>query len=82
MSGGQNQRVSIASALINNMSPVILYDEMTSALDEKNSYRVVNLIKEHQRQNQNIVIVITHEAHVAKALGGTRVEFTEKWRIR
>ena len=82
LSGGQNQRVSIASALINNMSPVILYDEMTSALDEKNSYRVVNLIKEHQRQNQNIVIVITHEAHVAKALGGTRVEFTEKWRIR
>ena len=82
LSGGQNQRVSIASALINNMSPVILYDEMTSALDEKNSYRVVNLIKEHQRQNQNIVIVITHEADVAKALVGTRVEFTENWRIR
>lgn len=81
LSGGQDQRLSIASALVNYMSPVILYDEMTSALDEDNDYIVSELIKAHQRQFQNIVIVITHEAHVARELGGKVINFTENWRI-
>lgn len=81
ISGGQDQRLSIASALVNYMSPVILYDEMTSALDEKNDYLIADLIKSHQKQYQNIVIVITHEQHVARALGGTTIEFTKEWRI-
>ena len=81
LSGGQDQRLSIASSLVNYMSPVILYDEMTSALDEENDFKVAELIKAHQKQYQNIVIVITHEDHVAKALNGTTINFTESWRI-
>ncbi|MBE5821980.1 MAG: ABC transporter ATP-binding protein [Clostridiales bacterium] len=81
LSGGQDQRLSLASALINNISPVIVYDEMTSALDEKNDFVVAELIKSHQRANNNIVIVITHEEHVKKALGGTDIFFSESFRL-
>lgn len=81
LSGGQDQRLSIASALINNISPVILYDEMTSALDEKNDYIIAELIRNHQKENNNIVIVITHEEHVKAALGGTDIFFSETFRL-
>lgn len=82
LSGGQDQRLSIASALINDMSPVILYDEMTSALDDINDLLVADLIKRHQAKNNNIIIVITHEDHVIRALGGNIIYFTEQFRIR
>ncbi len=82
LSGGQDQRLSIVSALINDTSPVIMYDEMTSALDETNDFIVVNLIKEHQKKNNSIIIVITHEEHVKIALGGTDIFFSPEWRLR
>lgn len=81
LSGGQDQRLSIASALINDMSSIILYDEMTSALDEKNDLLIANLIKSHQSVNNNIVIVITHEEHVKESLGATDIFFSEEFRI-
>ena len=81
LSGGQDQRLSIASALINNVSPVILYDEMTSALDEKNDYLIAELIKNHQKANNNIVIVITHDEHVKNALGAKDIFFSEEFRL-
>ncbi len=81
LSGGQDQRLSIASALINDASPVIMYDEMTSALDEQNDYIIVDLIKKHQQKNNNIVIVITHEEHVKEALGGKDIFFSEEFRL-
>lgn len=81
LSGGQDQRLSIASALINDMSPVIMYDEMTSALDEANDLLVAELIRKHQNATNNIVIVITHEEHVKYALGGTDIYFSEEFRL-
>ena len=81
LSGGQDQRLSIASALINDVSPVIMYDEMTSALDERNDMIIVDLIKKQQKANNNIVIVITHEEHVKEALGGKDIFFSEEFRL-
>ena len=82
ISGGQDQRLSLASAFVNRWSDVILYDEPTSALDEKNDMLVVELIKEHQAKYNTIEIIITHEQHVIEGLNPTIIEFTPEFRIR
>ncbi|MBR4110309.1 MAG: ABC transporter ATP-binding protein [Clostridia bacterium] len=82
ISGGQDQRLSLASALINKWSPVIMYDEPTSALDNVNDELVVELIKEHQKKYGTIEIVITHEEHVVKGLNATVLELTPEFRLR
>ena len=82
ISGGQDQRLSLASVFINRWSPVILYDEPTSALDQLNDELVVNMILERQAKYGTIEIVITHEDHVADGLHGTVLDFTPEFRLR
>ena len=82
ISGGQDQRLSLASVFINRWSPVILYDEPTSALDNLNDELVVELIRERQAKYGTIEIVITHEEHVVEGLEGTILEFTSDFRLR
>lgn len=82
ISGGQDQRLSLASAFINKWSPVVLYDEPTSALDNINDMLIVDLIKAHQAKYDTIEIVITHEEHVVKGLGATILDFTPEFRLR
>jgi ABC-type nitrate/sulfonate/bicarbonate transport system ATPase subunit len=82
ISGGQDQRLSLASAFINKWSPVVLYDEPTSALDNINDMLIVDLIKAHQAKYNTIEIVITHEEHVVKGLGATILDFTPEFRLR
>ncbi|MBR3281562.1 MAG: ABC transporter ATP-binding protein [Clostridia bacterium] len=82
ISGGQDQRLSLASAFVNKWSDVVLYDEPTSALDEQNDMLVVNLIREHQAKYNTIEIIITHEQHVIDALNPTIIEFTPEFRLR
>jgi len=79
LSGGQDQRLSLASAFINKWSSVVLYDEPTSALDDVNDMLVVELIKEHQKKYDTIEIIITHEQHVIDGLSPTIVEFTPEF---
>lgn len=82
ISGGQDQRLSLASAFINKWSSVILYDEPTSALDNLNDMIVVDMIKEHQRKYGTIEIIITHEEHVVEGLEANILEFTPEFRLR
>ncbi len=64
LSGGQKQRVAIARALISNPE-ILLCDEPTGALDQKNSEEVINyLIKINQELGVTIVLV-THDVYVA-----------------
>ena len=63
LSGGEQQRVSIARALILNPK-ILCFDEPTSALDPALTGEVVKLINELKKQNHTMII-ITHEMDFA-----------------
>ena len=63
LSGGPQQRVSIARALVGKPS-LILADEPTGALDSKTSKEVLELIKQLNAEG-NTVIMITHDSSIA-----------------
>lgn len=64
MSGGEQQRVAVARALINNPS-VILADEPTGNLDSKNAEELHRLFFEIRNEFNNTFVVITHNPELA-----------------
>jgi putative ABC transport system ATP-binding protein len=72
LSGGEQQRVCIARALINDPK-IILADEPTGNLDALNEEIVLRLLREFHKQGRTIVMV-THDPVVAR-LADRRVEF-------
>lgn len=63
LSGGQRQRIALARALAKN-SPLLLLDEVTSALDSKTAEQIAKTIKKISRQKA--VLWITHDQKVAE----------------
>lgn len=63
LSGGQQQRVAIGRALITKPK-LILADEPTGNLDSKNSYDVINLLKQASRRYQQTILMITHNQNL------------------
>lgn len=66
LSGGQHQRVAVASALVNKPK-LILADEPTAALDKASSLEVVALLKEWVQQPGSTVIMVTHDNRILDA---------------
>ncbi|WP_409307342.1 ABC transporter ATP-binding protein [Pectobacterium sp. B1J-3] len=64
LSGGEQQRVCIARALVNE-PPVIFADEPTGNLDEENEQRVLDLLKALHGQGRTIVMV-THNPELGR----------------
>ena len=65
LSGGKQQRTSIARALINNPS-LVLADEPTGNLDSKSSEEVMSILKMCNQSYGQTVIMITHNLDIAK----------------
>ena len=65
MSGGEQQRVSIARTLAKNPK-VLLCDEPTGALDYKTGIKVLELLHDVHEDGLTSVIVITHNQDIAK----------------
>lgn len=65
MSGGEQQRVSIARAVAKNPE-VLLCDEPTGALDYKTGVMVLKLLKEINKTMNKTVVVITHNQPIAQ----------------
>lgn len=78
LSGGQQQRVAIARALA--MRPeIMLFDEVTSALDPELVGEVLKVMKELAAEGMTM-IVVTHEIHFAKDVAH-RMVFIDEGRI-
>jgi putative ABC transport system ATP-binding protein len=67
VSGGERQRAAIARAVAHHPA-VILADEPTGALDEANGSQVLDLLLEVADTEGATLIVVTHDAEVAKRL--------------
>lgn len=65
MSGGEQQRVSIARALAKNPD-ILLCDEPTGALDSGTGRKVLKLIRDVARDLGKTVIIVTHNAPIAQ----------------
>ena len=63
LSGGEQQRVAIARVIL-KPSKIILADEPTGSLDEKNRDQVISLLKYLNKEGKTVVIV-THDKNVA-----------------
>lgn len=65
LSGGEQQRVSIARAIVKNPT-ILLCDEPTGALDSKTGKKIIKLLQAVNQNKDKIVIVVTHNEKLAK----------------
>ena len=63
LSGGEQQRVSIARALANK-PPVILADEPTAPLDSERALGVMRILNQMAQHAQTAIIVVTHDEKI------------------
>jgi len=68
LSGGERQRVALARALM-NAPPLILADEPTGSLDEKNSRLVEDLLFHLTEESGTTLILVTHDPALAARAG-------------
>jgi putative ABC transport system ATP-binding protein len=65
LSGGEQQRVGLARALINNPK-VIFADEPTGNLDTETGQKVMNLFKSLNKEKSMTIVMVTHDDSLAK----------------
>lgn len=64
MSGGEQQRVSIARALVKG-AELILCDEPTGALDDKTGRKILELLQDIVRKQGQTMVIVTHTTPIA-----------------
>jgi cell division transport system ATP-binding protein len=78
LSGGEQQRVSIARAMINN-PPIMIADEPTGNLDPDTSWEIMKLLKQINRRGTTIIMA-THDKDIVDIMQ-QRVIALEKGRV-
>ena len=79
LSGGEKQRVAIARALVNDPK-VLLADEPTGSLDERNSVEIMNILKTISKKS--LVIVVSHDQDLTRAYADQIIEMDDGRIIR
>jgi putative ABC transport system ATP-binding protein len=64
LSGGEQQRIAIARAVVNRPA-ILLADQPTGSLDSKNSEIVLNMFRELNRKFKQTIILVTHNPELA-----------------
>jgi len=75
LSGGEQQRVGLARALVNNPS-LIIADEPTGNIDPEMSYEIMELLTEINRRGTT-VLVVTHEHDLVKSFNRRVIEIQD-----
>lgn len=76
LAGGEMQRAALARAL--SIEPeVILADEPTGNLDPENSWNLVKLLKEINKDNNTTIIMTTHNSDIVESLGKRIINLNE-----
>jgi len=65
MSGGEQQRIAIARALVND-PPILFCDEPTGNLDTKTGENIMKIIAELNREKKMTVVLVTHNEDLVK----------------
>lgn len=78
LSGGQEQRVSVARALVAD-PPLLVADEPTGNLDREAAGGILTLLARLNRERGKTIVLVTHDAHAAAH--GTRVLRLDKGRL-
>jgi putative ABC transport system ATP-binding protein len=65
LSGGEQQRVAMARALINDPK-IVLADEPTGNLDTKTGWELVELMRKLNKEKGQTFVMITHDPHIAE----------------
>lgn len=71
LSGGQEQRVTIARAIVNDPT-IIIADEPTGDLDRKAADDILNLLDRLNREFKKTILMVTHDPHAAERAGTIR----------
>ena len=79
LSGGQEQRVGIARAIVNDPT-LLLADEPTGDLDRKAGDEILDLLQALNRDHGKTIVMVTHDPHAAER--ATRVVHLDKGQLQ